>query len=390
MKVLYIASGDSKYGASKSMIEVMLSMKNRYGVEPVLLTRKANRLNQICNELKIENYVFWNRDIMAGSAYSNPLLNVLKHVVKYGLYLYGGICQSGVSKIGLDFSSIDLIHSNLNRNDIGAWIAKKYDIPHIWHLRELGKEDYRVQFYKRDCINYLNRNADAFIAISECVARAWKKRGIEEKKIHLVYNGIDISHFNIKKEQNVTVIKVVMSGHIQLTKGQDQLIQAIGLLEDEYRSCIQVDFYGEAYPDYKKQLDKYVREYHLEEIVHFCGYCDHLPQKLSEYDIGVICSRAEGFGRVTVEYMASNLVVLASNTGANPELIEEGISGILYKYNDIEDLAEKIRYLVTHTEERRKIAERGRKRVQERYTTEKNVEGIYQVYQTVIENKRKK
>ncbi|MCM1495515.1 MAG: glycosyltransferase family 4 protein [Bacteroides sp.] len=390
MRVLYIASGDSKYGASKSMVEVMLSMKKQYDIEPVLLTRKANRLNQMCDKLGIENYVFWNRDIMAGSAYSNPLLNILKHLVKYGLYLYGGMRQSGVSKIGLDFSGIDLIHSNLNRNDIGVWIAKKYNIPHIWHLRELGKEDYRVQFYKPNCIDYLNQNADAFIAISKCVAKAWKQRGIQEKKIYLVYNGIDISQFEVKKKQDDALVKLVMSGHIQLTKGQDQLIQAIGLLEDEYKSCIQVDFYGEAYPDYKKQLDKYVKEYHLEELVHFCGYCDHLPQKLSEYDIGVICSRAEGFGRVTVEYMAANLAVLASDTGANPELIEEGISGVLYPYNDIEALADRIRYMVKNPEERRRIARQGRKRVQERYTTEKNVEGIYQVYQTVIKNRGKK
>lgn len=390
MKVLYIASGDSKYGASKSMIEVMLSMKKYYGIEPVLLTRRKNRLNYMCDEYQIENYAFWNRDIMAGSAYNSTYINLLKHIVKYGLYVFGGLSQGCVSKIGLDFSSIDVIHSNLNRNDIGAYIARRYNIPHIWHLRELGKEDYRVRFYKRNCIDYLNRNADAFIAISKCVAQAWKKRGIQEKKIHLVYNGIDISKFEVKDKQDDAMVKLVMSGHIQLTKGQDQLIQAVGLLEDEYRSCIQVDFYGEAYPDYKKQLDKYVREYHLEEIVHFCGYCDHLPKKLSEYDIGVICSRAEGFGRVTVEYMAANLAVLASDTGANPELIEEGISGVLYPYNDIQALADKIRYLVKNAEKRRQIAEQGRQRVQERYTTEKNVEGIYQIYQTVIENKRKR
>lgn len=384
MRVLYIASGDSKYGASKSMLEVMFTMKKRYGVEPVLLTRKENQLNHMCDKLGIENYVFWNRDIMAGSAYSSPLLNTLKHIVKYGLYLYGGMCQSGVNKIGLDFSSIDLIHSNLNRNDIGAYIARKYNIPHIWHLRELGKEDYRVRFYKRNSIDYLNQNANAYIAISKCVKQAWQERGIQKDKIYLVYNGIDISGFIEKKKRKDDTIKLIMTGHIQLTKGQDQLVRAIGLLEEKYRSQIQVDFYGEAYPDYQKRLNQYVKKYHLEKIVHFCGYCDHIPEKLSEYDIGIICSRAEGFGRVTVEYMAADLVVLASDTGANPELIEDGISGLLYRYNQPEDLAEKIRYLVNNVEKRKRLAEEGHQRVKNCYTTEKNVEGIYQVYQTVL------
>ena len=384
MRVLYIASGDCKYGASKSMIEVMLSMKKYYGVEPVLLTRKRNQLNTICDELGIENYVFWNRDIMAGSAYSNPILNMLKHIVKYGLYLYGGISQSRVDKIGLDFSGIDLIHSNLNRNDIGAYIARRYNIPHIWHLREMGKEDYRVKYYKRNCILYLNENADAFIAISKCVEKVWRERGIQEDKLYLVYNGIDISHFREKLPRNDGKINIIMTGHIQLTKGQDQLIRAIGLLEKEIKSKICVDFYGEAYSDYKKQLDRYVREYNLEDVVHFCGYCDNVPSKLSEYDIGVVCSKAEGFGRVTVEYMAAGLAVLASDTGANPELIENGVSGLLYQYNCPEDMAEKIRYLVEDESKRKEIAEVGNQRVKNFYTTERNVEGIYRVYQSVL------
>lgn len=203
MKVLYIASSDSKYGAAKSLVDVMRFMKKNYQVEPVLLTRRRDHINELCDKMGIENYVFWNRDIMAGSAYSSFLYNIAKHIVKYALFLYGGIIQSQVKKIGLDFSSIDLIHSNLNRNDIGAYIAREYDIPHIWHLRELGKEDYRVRFYKRNCIEYLNKNADAFIAISKCVKQAWVTYGLFEDRIYTVYNGINVHKFLKRKKEMI-------------------------------------------------------------------------------------------------------------------------------------------------------------------------------------------
>ena len=60
MKVLFISAGDYKYGAPKSMFELIVSLKNAYGVEPVLLTKKHNELNDKCNMLGIENYSFWS------------------------------------------------------------------------------------------------------------------------------------------------------------------------------------------------------------------------------------------------------------------------------------------------------------------------------------------
>lgn len=386
MRVLYIASGDSKYGASRSMVEMMLYMKRYYNVEPVILTRKRNPLNQMCDELGIENYSFWNRDIMAGSAYNSWILNAMKHFVKYFLFVRGGLSQSGISKIGLDFSNIDLIHSNLNRNDIGAYIARKYNIPHIWHLRELGKEDYRVRYYKRNCITYMNKNADAFIAISNCVKAAWVSKGLEEEKIQTIYNGIDLEKFIDKKPHINNKVRIVMSGHIQLTKGQDQLVRAIAELDMKYRERIQVDFYGEAYPDYQKKLKKIIKDYNLEGIIRFCGYSNNIPKLLSEYDIGIICSKAEGFGRVTVEYMAAGLTVIGSNTGANVELIHHEENGLLYQYGNPKDLALKIQSLLDNEEKREKLAQNGKRCIEKFYTTERNVQEIYNVYLKTLEN----
>ena len=131
MKVLFISAGDYKYGAPKAMFELFVTLKKEYSVEPVLLTKKRNELNHKCDLLGIENYAFWSRDIMAGSAYQNPIFNMMKHCVKYLLYLWGGITQKRVERIGIDFASIDIIHTNLNRNDIGVWISQKYKIPTI-------------------------------------------------------------------------------------------------------------------------------------------------------------------------------------------------------------------------------------------------------------------
>ena len=53
-------------------------------------------------------------------------------------------------------------------------------------------------------------------------------------------------------------------------------------------------------------------------------------------------SKNEAFGRVTVEYMLQNLAVIASDAGANSEIIENGVSGLLYRLGDVDDLARKM------------------------------------------------
>jgi hypothetical protein len=56
MKILFVSHDDGKYGASKSLIKMILILKDRYNITPILITRKYNELNKVCNENLIENY----------------------------------------------------------------------------------------------------------------------------------------------------------------------------------------------------------------------------------------------------------------------------------------------------------------------------------------------
>lgn len=389
MKVLFISAGDYKYGAPKSMFELMVTLKKKYGVEPVLLTKKKNGLNHKCDLLGIENYAFWSRDIMAGSAYQNPIFNLMKHCVKYFLYLWGGITQKNIEKVGIDFESIDIIHTNLNRNDIGVWISQKHKIPHVWHLRETIAGS-AIRLYKPNTIDYMNKNAAFFIAISQVVYKAWIQMGLDKNKMCVVYNGLNTEEFTMRNraDRNSTdKLKIVMTGHVQPTKGQDQLISALGRLTADEKRKLQVDIYGEAYPDYKKELTKNIHKMQLEDVVNFCGYCDHIPQKLAGYDIGIIASKEEAFGRVTVEYMLSGLLVIASDTGANTELIEDGKNGLIYPYKDIDGLTARLKLALEAPEMIDKLGKEARADATMKYSNARYVQEVYDLYREVLKEK---
>lgn len=384
MKILFISGGDYKYGAPKSMMTMIESLRELYGIEAILLTKKKNVLNDYCDQHGIENYSFWYRDIMAGSPYTNKFLTIAKHLVKYLACIWGGITMQKVDNLPIDFSTIDIIHTNTNRQDLGVYLASKYHIKHVWHIREMGQEDYNVIFYKKNCIRCMNSNADAFIMISNVVKKKWCRMGISPRKSYTLYDGMEtaktIKHIGSQDNR----IRIVITGHVQPNKGQLDLVKAVSKLPVDVRDKVELDIIGEAYPDYRKIIESEIEKAGMQKQIHLLGYMDNLNQLLSEYDIGVTCSKAEGLGRCTVEYMLAGLLTIASDTGANPEIIDDRATGMLYKYGNIDDLSHTIAWSIAHPEECKKMMESGTESAKSMFSKEQYAKNLYRIYNQIL------
>ena len=139
---------------------------------------------------------------------------------------------------------------------------------------------------------------------------------------------------------------------------------------------------------YKILTDK-IKKYNLSNNFNFKGYQNNVNEVINKYDIAIMASKSEAFGRVTIEYMMANVAVIASDTGANIELINNKKNGLLYHYNDFQDLKNKIILLKNNKEFCRKIAQNGCKN-SKKYTSEINAKSIYKLYKEVLnENKNK-
>ena len=101
------------------------------------------------------------------------------------------------------------------------------------------------------------------------------------------------------------------------------------------------------------------------------------------YDIGVVCSASEGFGRVTVEYMLSKLVVVASNSGANPELLCNGEYGLLFRTFDEKDLSLVLVDAISKSKDR-EFRERVSKYAENQFLIENNAEKILKCFDSLI------
>ncbi len=380
MKVLFVSTADYKYGAAKTQIDMILALKNIHGVVPVILTKKHNALNELCDSLGIENYSYWYRDIMAGSAYSSPILNLAKHIVKYLLYLRGGLTQNGVLSCGIDWKEIDLVHSNHIRIDIGAYISKKTGIPHIWHIKELNRGHVKIVHYKPYCYQYINRNADKFIAVTRQVKEYWNKAGLDADKLEVIYEGVATDKFIPKKIRNDGKLKLICVGRIEKSKGQLQILQAMAELPEEIRKNVTLDLVGEPYADYLHQIQTSIKDNRLEKQVRFLGYQDNIPQLLSNYDVGILSSRGDAFGTVVAEYMAAGLLAIATYT----ELVEHEWTGLRYQFGDIRKLTDNIRFVYENRDKAEKIAVRGVQEIRQRYSIERNAAEVYALYRNLM------
>ena len=383
MRIVYVADPYEVGGAIESFINLIDSVRLYPTITPIILTSKWGRNNEFANSKGIENYVIGHASfyINRGSTIPRRVIRLIMTPFLFFKYIIRNYLAVRKAEKFIDFSNVDLIHTNTNNVDIGAVIAKRNNVKHVWHIRIFGELDYNCFSLRPNYIQYMNSNANAFIAISKAVKDFWVEKGLSEDKIHVVYNGIDVTKFHaINHENNDKIIKLVMSGFIAPFKGQIQVIKALRILPRNDLSRIKVVFYGHGAKEYIMCLKAIVWLFHLEEIVEFKGKVDDLSERLPYYDIGFMCSKAEAFGRVTVEYMLCGVCVIASDTGANKEIIKNGESGIIYEYNNIINLSSKISLMINDALLRENLSANAIKEAKNRFSKSKNFEYILKVY----------
>jgi glycosyltransferase involved in cell wall biosynthesis len=108
----------------------------------------------------------------------------------------------------------------------------------------------------------------------------------------------------------------------------------------------------------------------------------------TEMDIHIQPSFAEAFGLITAESMLIGLPVVSVASGANLELIEDGVSGLLYRKGDATDMAEKVITMAEDDELRQEICKNAMASAEKLYTMFANCQAIYNIYESILNNRR--
>ncbi|MBL4830552.1 MAG: glycosyltransferase family 4 protein [Aliivibrio sp.] len=187
-------------------------------------------------------------------------------------------------------------------------------------------------------------------------------------KSDVIYNGIDISP-NIKNDYSTTKFKTAIVARLRPDKKHDTLFNAIATLKDKGIN-IELDCIGdEVVEGYKKKLTRQVDDNNITDQVHFLGNVSNVPSILHHYDLFVLPSN-DTFSNALLEAMSAGCPVLAANIGGSPEIITNGVDGLLFQYNDSQDLADKIEELYLSQDKRQKIGQHAVETIKTKFTSE--------------------
>lgn len=291
------------------------------------------------------------------------------------------------AEAAVDFNEVDIIHTNVPRNDLGILLARRHAIPHVTHLRECSFSHFRCWSYRRDPVGWLTRGTDAFIGISRYVSCYWAGLGLPKERIHTVYDGVQMpkSRSVAHVECGETLRLLFLGGYVE-AKGTREAVEAVALLEKIRPGRVTLDVYGGGSVELKIELDRFVRSEGIDDVVRFHDETSDVWAIIPSFDVGLACSLDEGFGRTVIEFQACGVPPVVSDSGAFPELVQDGVNGLIYeKAGGAESLALRISELVNNPDLRRRL-ELGTAAAARRFTAEKNAEGVMLLYDELLES----
>lgn len=373
IKLLLIAHLNDLSGANKSLVDLSIGIKKIFNLT-VCIPRKG-ALSDELDRLGI-NYVVVPSAAWVYKRDERALKKVVKHIINF----FGEIRYYYYFKK----YKPDIIHFNSSIYGCGSKAAYRLGIPYSWHIRELPEENFNLTFFnKHKSIDAISKSK-SIITISMFM-KSKLENVFEKNRIKVVYNGVQSIHSPTTTifEDEYEIKALVLIGAIAEDKGQIDAIKAIRhLANNGYRIPLQI-VGGITDRRYYEQLKTEITD-EIRDLITFTGHQSDVEKYRKTKNIALICSKAEAFGRVTIEAMSYGQLIIGADSGATPEIVKDGINGFLYKQGDYIDLANKI-LEAYNCDCKKEISQNAIQTVQNSFLIEKTICKVVDVFNQIIQ-----
>jgi|YelNatPaOPRAMG01_1025707.scaffolds.fasta_scaffold00725_24 glycosyltransferase involved in cell wall biosynthesis len=377
--ILYLNQTARVSGAEISLLSLMTGLDKRF--RPKLVLPEAGPLLSLAEEAGLEVSILSG---LPQFGESNQLKKLVR-IIRGAFQLKQMIKQEGVR----------LVHANSPRMGyVGGLAARMTSIPSIIHVRDIYLSPLTSPL-KSILFNFL---ADRIIAVSQATARsimaAWRPLA---RKTLVIYNGINLRKIDalkareirkeLKIEKEAPLLGLV--GILHPVKGIEILIKAAPIILEEFPAAkflIIGDIMSQSEAGYLDRLKALVRELSLEGKVFFLGYQKEAPELIKSLDILVHPALyPEPLPRAVLEAAACRRPIVASSVGGLGEIIDDGLSGFLFKPGDVASLARHCLHLLKNRDLACQLGEQARQKIEEKFTIERHCQQIASLYEELIE-----
>lgn len=292
----------------------------------------------------------------------------------------------------LQRNRIDIFHTHLfEPSVIGLQAAMLARVPHRVMTRHYS--DYHTRIDKRWHVRLdqmCTRLSHRVIAVSQHTAdHMIEVEGAPPEKIRTILNGIDFARVRVSGEGAAERVRrevgaedaylLLIAARLHPEKGYEHLFDA--LPEIGRRAGRRVLLLVAGRGTYEEEYRARVRELGCDEMVRFLGFRQDAPDLMAAADLFVLPSVAEAFGLVLAEALYLGTPVVATRVGGIPEIVDDGVDGVLVPPGDSRALADAVIALLNDPERRRAMAGAGREKVIGRFQFAEMVRAYERVYE---------
>ncbi|MGB4497259.1 MAG: TIGR03088 family PEP-CTERM/XrtA system glycosyltransferase [Methylococcaceae bacterium] len=260
-----------------------------------------------------------------------------------------------------------------------AGVPLRIHAEHGRDIFDLDGSNKKYQIFRQ----LINPFVHYWIPVSQELA-SWLKTTVKipEKKVQLIYNGIDLNLYQPITRLQKDIFTIGTVGRAVPVKNQLMLIQAVAFLlkqQPDLKNKLRLIIVGNG--ELLPKLRTYIDENQLQENIELLGERHDVYAILKTIDLFVLPSLAEGIALTLLEAMASGLPIIATNVGGNPELIESGVNGQLIPSENTQALADSILYYVNNFPCCEKQGIASRKKVETYFNLQAMTKNYFDIYE---------
>jgi glycosyltransferase involved in cell wall biosynthesis len=222
-----------------------------------------------------------------------------------------------------------------------------------------------------------NHLASAIVANSESTKNTMLKNAswLDHNRIKVIYNGITPQTFDKSKTADLRKVLGFSENDFEGFK----------LLAEKFDNA-HLLICGEG--ELRNDADNFIIKNNLQNKIHLLGFRKDIPDLMRTIDVLLTPSLWEGFGIVLIEAMASGKPVVASMISSIPEIIEDGVSGILIPPENSNSIYDALSRLLSNPGMCRQLGKNGLKIFNEKFTSYKMIKSYEEVFDRLLRSRQ--
>lgn len=259
--------------------------------------------------------------------------------------------------------------------------------PHGWafNMQQSAKKKEMYKWVEKVSAHF----CDKIVCISDAEREsALRGKICKPSKLQVIYNGIDLEE--IEKTAPMSraqlgipedAFVVGMVGRLSKQKAPDTFVKAANLIKEKIPTAFFL-MVGDG--ELRHQVESLINQYDLGSSFLITGWVDTPTAYMKIMDVGMLLSRWEGFGLVLPEYMACGVPIVATNVDAIPNIIRDGVNGLLVKKDNYYEATKQVMVLYDNFEIKNKIVENATQCVNDKFNGQRVAQESQEIYRGLI------